>query len=142
MADGKVKYEGVEFNVSGSVTEDLSVYATGMLLMAKQQSGAATCGPGTAVGTLNGACAGFTPTLVGLEISNTAKGYGSIFAEYKLGHLIPMLDGVAINGGMYYTDHRPIDSQNRANLGGYHDLRCRRCPTTPTCSSIRATFRV
>jgi iron complex outermembrane receptor protein len=71
------------------------------------------------VGTLSGSCNTFTPTLVGLEISNTAKAYGSLFAEYKLGHLIPMLDGVAINGGAQYVDHRPLDSQNRANLGGY-----------------------
>jgi iron complex outermembrane receptor protein len=119
VADGTNKYQGVEANVSGEITEDLSVYATAMLLMAKQTTGAPTCGPGTAVGTLGGSCAAFTPTLVGLEISNTAKGYGTFFAQYKLGHILPFLDGMAINGGFQYVDHRPLDSQNRANLGGY-----------------------
>jgi iron complex outermembrane receptor protein len=119
VTDGQAKFQGVEMNIAGAITEDLSVYATGLLLMAKQQTGAPTCGPGTALGTLGGSCPTFTPTLVGLQLSNTGKGYGSFFAEYKLGSIFPVLDGAKINGGFNYVDHRPIDSNNRANLGGY-----------------------
>jgi iron complex outermembrane receptor protein len=119
VEDGQRKYEGFEASAAGRITDELSITANVLYLMAKNLSGAATCGPGTAIGTLNGSCKTFTPTIVGLEVSNTAKFYSSLFAEYKLGTLLPSLEGAAINGGMYYTGSRPLNDLNQGNLGGY-----------------------
>jgi iron complex outermembrane receptor protein len=119
VEDGVSKYDGFEFNASGNITDELSLTASAMILMAKAQSGAATCGPGTALGTLGGSCTKFTPSIVGLQNSNSAKFYSSMFAQYKLGTLLPSLEGLAINGGAYYVGNRPIDSTNSAFLGSY-----------------------
>jgi iron complex outermembrane receptor protein len=71
------------------------------------------------VGTLNGGCKNFTPTTVGLQVSNTAKSYGSVFVQYQLGKLFDDLDGLAVNGGMYYIGTRPLNALNQNFLGGY-----------------------
>ncbi|HYS46724.1 MAG TPA: TonB-dependent receptor, partial [Rhizomicrobium sp.] len=113
------KYEGFEVSAAGNVTDDLAIYANLLNMMAKNISGAPTCGPGTAVGTVGGTCKNFTPTIVGLQVSNTAKFYGSLFAQYQLGSVFPQLEGLAINGGMYYIGNRPMNDLNQANLGGY-----------------------
>jgi outer membrane receptor protein involved in Fe transport len=105
--------------VTGDVTDDFSVAVSGMILMAKVVSGTATCGPGTAVGTLGGSCKTFTPTLIGLNVDNTAKSYGSVFAQYKLGWLFSELEGLAVNGGLYYVGARYIDPLNEARISDY-----------------------
>ncbi len=119
VEDGQRKYEGFEVSAAGNVTDDLAIYANLLNMMAKNISGAPTCGPGTAVGTVGGTCKNFTPTIVGLQVSNTAKFYGSLFAQYQLGSVFPQLEGLAINGGMYYIGNRPMNDLNQANLGGY-----------------------
>ncbi|MDE2134941.1 MAG: TonB-dependent receptor [Alphaproteobacteria bacterium] len=114
VEDGQAKYNGFEFSASGEVTEDLSVFANGMLLMAKQVTGAPTCGvvpyPVTAT------CHTFTPTIVGLNVSNSAKAYGTFFAQYKLDDFI---QGLSVNGGIYYVGARPVDATNKAFLRDY-----------------------
>jgi iron complex outermembrane recepter protein len=117
--NGRSKFDGFEASVTGDVTDDFSVAVSGMILMAKVVSGTATCGPGTAVGTLGGSCKTFTPTLIGLNVDNTAKSYGSVFARYKLGGLFSELEGLAVNGGLYYVGARYVDPLNEARISDY-----------------------
>jgi len=117
--NGRSKFDGVETSVTGDVTDDLSVVVSGMVLMAKVVSGTATCGPGATVGTLGGSCKVFTPTMIGLNVDNTAKSYGSVFAQYKLGGLFNELEGVAVNGGLYYVGARYINPLNEARITDY-----------------------
>jgi iron complex outermembrane receptor protein len=117
--NGRSKFDGVEASVTGDVTDDFSVAVSGMILMAKVVSGTPTCGPGAAAGTLGGSCKVFTPTLIGLNIDNTAKSYGSVFAQYKLRGLSNELEGFAVNGGLYYVGARYINPLNEARIGDY-----------------------
>jgi iron complex outermembrane receptor protein len=121
--NGRLKYDGFDASISGDITDDLSVAVSGILQMAKVASAAPTCGPGTALGTLpvggKATCAAFTPTLVGRDVENTSKASGNIFAEYKLRGVSDMLDGLAVNAGVYYTGARYINSVNSARVGDY-----------------------
>jgi iron complex outermembrane receptor protein len=117
--NGRAKFDGVEASITGEVTDDFSVAVSGMILMAKVVSGTPTCGPGTALGTLGGGCKTFTPTLIGLNVDNTAKSYGSVFAQYKLGGLFSDLEGFAVNGGLYYVGARYINPLNEARVSDY-----------------------
>ena len=117
--NGRAKFDGIEASITGEVTDDFSVAVSGMILMAKVVSGTPTCGPGTALGTLGGGCKTFTPTLIGLNVDNTAKSYGSVFAQYKLGGLFSDLEGFAVNGGLYYVGARYINPLNEARVSDY-----------------------
>jgi iron complex outermembrane receptor protein len=112
VEDGRARYRGVEVSLTGEVTKDLSVYLSGLDLSARQISGAPTViatNPTTHVVTVS-------PTLVGREIENTAKWSGSIAAEYRLTRWV---DGLSVNGGVFYTGRRAIDAFNRAFVPGY-----------------------
>ncbi|MDB5737129.1 MAG: ligand-gated channel, partial [Sphingomonas bacterium] len=107
VEDGRARYRGVEVSLTGEITPDLSVYVSGLDLTAKQISGAPSVTSPAGV---------FSPTLVGRQIENTAKWSGSIAGEYRLGKLI---EGLSVNGGMFYTGRRAIDPLNRAFVPGY-----------------------
>lgn len=117
VEDGKAKYSGFEVSASGEVTENLSVFVNGLLQMAKQISGAPSCG--AAPFPVTPSCSTFSPSLVGNNVSNTAKAYGSAFAQYKLDDFV---DGLAINGGIHYVGGRPLDATNQAVLPAYFTI--------------------
>ena len=106
VQDGRAEYKGFELSLTGEVTRELSLYASALFLDAKQTSGAAST-------TTNGV---YSPTLVGRQIENTPKTTGSIAFEYRLTQWVP---GFSLNGGLYYTGSRPIDSLNRAFVPAY-----------------------
>lgn len=95
--DGRAKYRGFEGSITGNLTPDLSLYASGLLLSAKQGQTA-------------------DPTLIGNVIENTAKHQWSISSEYKLTRILP---GFAVTGGAFYTGRRAINPQNTLFLPGY-----------------------
>ncbi|HNR92698.1 MAG TPA: TonB-dependent receptor, partial [Dokdonella sp.] len=97
VKDGEATYRGFEFSVTGEITPDLSVYASGLSLRAKQGE------------TANAA-------LIGKRIENTARTQWSVAAEYRLTRFI---DGLAINAGVYYTGDRAINPQNSLFVPSY-----------------------
>jgi iron complex outermembrane receptor protein len=118
--NGSNKFDGFDASITGEVTDDLSIIAGGLLEMAKVVNATPTCGPGTVVGTIGGKCAVFTPTLLGLDVENTPKASGSLFAEYKLRGLSDALDGIAVNAGIFYTGARYTGTTAaRARVGDY-----------------------
>jgi iron complex outermembrane receptor protein len=117
VEDGKAKYSGFEVSASGEVTEELSVFVNGMVQMAKQISGAPSCG--AAPFPITQSCQTFSPSLVGNNVSNTAKAYGSAFVQYKL---YDFVEGLALNGGIHYVGGRPLDATNQAVLPAYFTI--------------------
>lgn len=97
VKDGEATYRGFEFSLTGEVTPDLSIYASGLALRAKQGE------------TANLA-------LIGNRIENTAKTQWSLSGEYRLTQLV---EGLAISAGAYYTGARAINPQNSLFLPGY-----------------------
>jgi iron complex outermembrane receptor protein len=112
--NGRSKFEGFEASVAGEITENLSVLVSGMLLQAKVVSGTPTVCP-----IITTTCKTFTPTLIGRDVDNTAKAYGSGFVQYKLGNLWPELEGLAVNAGIYYVGARYVNPLNEARVGDY-----------------------
>jgi iron complex outermembrane receptor protein len=106
VEDGRARYQGGEFSVTGEVNENLSLYATALLLQATQISGAPTVIAGSAV----------TPTAVGKQIENTPRRTASLAAEYRLGNWVP---GLSVNGAVYYTGQRAVNNLNEAFIPGY-----------------------
>lgn len=100
VKDGKATYSGVELSLTGEVNENLSIYATGLFLSAKQGE------------TANIA-------LIDNRIENTAKKNFSLFAEYTFTELLP---GFAVNGGVYYVGDRAINPQNSLFIPEYTTL--------------------
>jgi iron complex outermembrane receptor protein len=112
--NGRSKFQGFDASVAGEITDDLSVSISGMLLQAKVVSGTPTLCP-----VITTACNTFTPTLIGRDVDNTAKVYGSVFAQYKLDRLWPELEGLAVNAGVYYVGARYVNPLNEARVGDY-----------------------
>ena len=106
VQDGRARYQGAEFSLTGEVTRDLSVYASALFLDAKQESGA----PSTTVGTT------FSPTIVGRRIENTPKKTFSVAGEYRLSQWV---DGLSITAAAYYTGDRAINALNQAFVPSY-----------------------
>ena len=79
VLDGRARFRGTEFSVTGEVMPDWSLYATGQFLDAKQISGAdtlITTNPMTGVVTV-------VPTVVGRKIENTPERTFSLASEYR-----------------------------------------------------------
>jgi iron complex outermembrane receptor protein len=106
VQDGRARYKGVELSLTGEVTQELSIYASAQFLDAKQESGAPTVISGTTV----------SPTSVGKFIENTPKHTYAVAGEYRLNQWI---DGLSVNGGVFYTGARAINSLNQAWVPGY-----------------------
>lgn len=112
VLDGRGRFEGVEFSLTGEVTQDWSLYATGQFLDAKQISGAdtvVTTNPTTGAVTV-------APTLVGRKIENTPERTFSLASEYRLSGLIP---GLSVNAAAYYVGERAINQFNQAFTPSY-----------------------
>lgn len=95
--DGRATYKGLELSATGNVTRDLSIYASALFLKAKQGKTA-------------------DATLIGKDIENTAKRQWSLSADYKL---TPLMKGLSITGGAFFTGARAINPQNTLYLPGY-----------------------
>jgi len=129
VQDGRAVYKGEELSVTGEVTRDFSIYASGLFLTAEQENGAST------VVAANGSV---TPTSNGRRIENTPTRQFSIAGEYRLTDLLP---GLAINAAAYYTGNRAINSLNSAFIGGYTLFDAGASYTMPV-GGHRMTFRL
>ncbi len=112
VLDGKARYRGAEFSVTGEPTPDWSVYLTGQFLEAKQISGAET------VITTNPLTGDVTvvPTVVGRKIENTPEQTFSLASEYRLSSMVP---GLSVHGAAYYLSERAVNQYNQAFIPGY-----------------------
>jgi iron complex outermembrane receptor protein len=106
VEDGRARYRGTELSLTGEITPQLSVYASGLILNAEQISGAATVITGTTV----------VPTAVGREIDNTPKQTWSVSGEYRFEGAAP---GLSVTAGAYYIGPRAINNLDQAYVPGY-----------------------
>jgi iron complex outermembrane recepter protein len=112
VLDGRARFRGTEFSITGELTPDWSVYATAQFLDAQQISGAPTqitTNPTTGVVTV-------VPTVVGRKIENTAERTFSLATEYRLTTLLP---GFGVNGAAYYVSERAVNPLNQAFIASY-----------------------
>ena len=112
VLDGRARFRGTEFSITGEVTPDWSLYATGLFLDAKQISGAPTVittNPTTGLVTVS-------PTLVGRKIENTPERTFSLATEYRFSNLLP---GFGINAAAYYVGERAVNQFNQAFIPSY-----------------------
>lgn len=112
VLDGNARFRGGELSVTGEVTTNWSLYATGQLLDARQISGSATListNPTTGTVTV-------LPTVVGRKIENTPQQTFSLASEYRLSESAP---GLSVNGGVYYLSPRAVNQFNQAFIPGY-----------------------
>jgi iron complex outermembrane receptor protein len=111
--DGKAEYKGGEASLTGELTRDLSIYASGMILSARQISGA----PSANI-CANAACTSkvFSVTTVGRRVDNTPKYTASVALDYKL---TDVLKGLSVNAAMYYLGNRALNPQNNLIVPGY-----------------------
>jgi iron complex outermembrane receptor protein len=105
VKDGRSKYKGVELSATGNVTSEWSVYASALFLDAKYASGSPTILTPT-----------ISPTIVGNRIENAPKRTFSIATEYRFTEMLP---GFSINGAVYYTGNRAINSRNQGFIPGH-----------------------
>jgi iron complex outermembrane receptor protein len=112
VLDGRARYRGLEFSVTGEVTPDWSLYATGQILDAEQISGAPTT---VTTNPMTGAV-GVVPTVVGRKIENTPEHTFSFASEYRLVGLVP---GLSLNGAIYYISERAVNPYNQAFIPAY-----------------------
>jgi len=112
VVDGRARFRGVELSLTGEVTKDLSIYATGQFLDAKQTSGGDTV---ITTDPKTGALI-VSPTVVGRQIENTPKRTFSLASEYRLSELVP---GLSVNAAAYYISERAVNQFNQAFIPGY-----------------------
>lgn len=96
VLNGTARYRGVEFSLQGDLTRNLSVIASAVYLDATQVDSP-------------------DPTLVGKTPENAAHVTASLFADYR----IPVVNGLSVNGGMYYIGPRKVNDLDQASIGGY-----------------------
>jgi iron complex outermembrane recepter protein len=112
VLDGRARFRGTEISLTGEVTPDWSVYATGQVLDAKQISGAdtlITTDPTTGAVTV-------VPTVIGRKIENTPEQTFSLATEHRLPRLLP---GLSVNGAVYYVGERAVNPFNQAFIPSY-----------------------
>ncbi|MBK9606080.1 MAG: TonB-dependent receptor [Betaproteobacteria bacterium] len=96
IQNGKQVHTGIEFNASGRVTPELTVFGGVTLLDSEQQ----------ATGD---------PARDGRQKANVAKRRASVFVEYA-----PPGTGLAFNGRWQYAASRPATDDNAVWVDGYH----------------------
>jgi iron complex outermembrane receptor protein len=112
VLDGRARFRGTELSVTGEVTPNWSLYATGQSLDARQISGAdtvITTNPTTGVVTV-------VPTVVGRRIENTPERTFSLATEHRLSRLLP---GLSVHGAAYYVSERAVNPFNQAFIPSY-----------------------
>jgi iron complex outermembrane receptor protein len=112
VLDGRARFRGTEFSVTGEVMPGWSLYATGQFLDAKQISGADTL---TTTNAMTGVVT-VVPTVVGRKIENTPERTFSLATEYRFSRL---LQGFSVNGAAYYISERAVNQFNQAFIPGY-----------------------
>ncbi|KTE38397.1 MULTISPECIES: TonB-dependent siderophore receptor [unclassified Sphingopyxis] len=127
VKDGRSTYKGVELSATGNVTDDWSVYASALFLNAKYTSGSPTILTPT-----------ISPTIVGNRVENAPKRTFSIATEYRFTDMLP---GFSINGAVYYTGNRAINSRNQAFIPG-HTLFDLGAGYTTDIAGVDTTFRI
>ncbi|MFC4312270.1 TonB-dependent siderophore receptor [Steroidobacter flavus] len=95
VRDGRASYKGYEISAMGEITRDLSIAISAISLDAIQESGAAA--------------------VVGKHIENTAETTASAFLEYRL----PLVPGLRVSAGAFYTSERAVNAANTAFIPGY-----------------------
>ena len=111
VLDGRARFRGSEISLTGEVTPNWSLYATGQVLDAKQISGAdtlITANPATGAVTV-------VPTVVGRDIENTPEHTFSLATEHRLSRL----PGFSVNGAVYYVGQRAVNQFNQAFIPTY-----------------------
>lgn len=93
---GRARYRGIEGSLTGEITPQLSLYASGQYLDAETRRSV-------------------NPLLEGRRPENTPKYTGSVFAEYGPASL----RGLAIGGGAFYVGDRAVNNFNQAFVDGY-----------------------
>ena len=106
VLDGRARFRGTEFSITGEMTPDWSLYATGQFLDAKQISGADTRRHDES----DDRCRHRVPTVVGRKIENTPERTFSLATEYRLSGLLP---GFSVNGAAYYVSERAVNHSTR-----------------------------
>lgn len=96
VMDGIAQYRGIEGSIQGDLTQNLSLTASSTFLDARQLESS-------------------DPTTLGKTPENTPSVTASLFADYR----VPLLAGLSINGGMYYTGPRAVNDADQASIGGY-----------------------
>jgi iron complex outermembrane recepter protein len=112
VLDGRARFRGTELSVTGEVTPDWSMYATGQYLDAKQISGAPTLittNPVTDAVTV-------VSTVVGRRIDNAPELTFSLANEYRLSSWLP---GFSVNGAVYYVSDRAVNPLDQAFVPAY-----------------------
>lgn len=105
VKDGRSSYKGVELSATGNVTPDWSIYGSALFLDAEYSSGAPTRLTPT-----------IAPTIVGNRIENAPKKTFSLATEYRFTDMLP---GFSINGAVYYTGNRAINSRNQGFIPAF-----------------------
>jgi iron complex outermembrane receptor protein len=111
VQDGRARYRGLEYSLTGEVTPELSLYVSGLFLNAKQVSGAPTVITTSSAGVVT-----VSPTSVGKLIENTPKRTLSVAGEYRLDRFV---EGLSVSGGAFYTGRRAINNLNQAFIPSY-----------------------
>ncbi len=93
---GVQRHTGVELTANGRINKQLSV-VTGLAYLRTKADNPAD------------------PTVAGKQIADVPKLQGSVFLDYR----VPAIDGLNVNGGLYYVGRRPLNTQNTAWMGGY-----------------------
>ncbi|HEY0626029.1 MAG TPA: TonB-dependent siderophore receptor [Allosphingosinicella sp.] len=93
---GRSRYRGIEASVTGEISRELSVYASGQYLNAEVRR------------SNNALVIGKTP-------ENTPEWTGSLYAEYRPA----AVRGLAIGGGAFYVSERAVNALNQAFVDGY-----------------------
>jgi iron complex outermembrane recepter protein len=93
---GRSRYRGIEASLTGEISREWSVYATGQYLDAE-------------VRRSNNAA------LIGNRPENTPEWTASLFAEYRPG----WARGFALGAGAFYVGERAVNALNQAFVDGY-----------------------
>lgn len=91
---GRARYQGIEANLTGEITPQLSLYASGQYLDAEIRRSAQA-------------------NLIGRTPENTPEWTGSLFAEYR------PVKQLGLGGGVFYVSERAVDNPNSAFVDGY-----------------------
>jgi iron complex outermembrane receptor protein len=97
VQDGIQRHQGIEFNVNGEVTNDLSVVASVTAINAELTN-------------LEG-----EPELNGNRPANVPKFQANVFLDYRLA----MVEGLNANLGIFYVGERQQNVQNSLSVSGY-----------------------
>ncbi|MCR8710071.1 TonB-dependent receptor [Aliarcobacter butzleri] len=96
VQDGEEIHQGVELTATGKVTDDLTLFGGGTLMDIE-------------VGKSN------NPALEGKKPVNAASKMAKLYAEYD----IPMIKGLTVTGGAYYTGEKYGDNMNTDKIPSY-----------------------